>query len=40
MKEQNDIENELLQPTRISPKPKISKKLMKKWSKVMKKVKF
>lgn len=40
MKTQNDIEIEMLEPTKITLKPKISKKLMKKWSKVMRKVKF
>lgn len=38
---QNDVELEMLQPTRMSPKtPKLSKKKMKKWAKVMQQVKF
>lgn len=41
MKHQNDLELEMAQPTRmISKPPKPSKKKMKKWFKVMQKVKF
>lgn len=40
-KEQQDVELEMLQPTRMSPKaPKLSKKKMKKWAKIMQAVKF
>ena len=37
---QNDLELEMLQPTKMSPKPKPSKRKMKKWFKVMQQVKF
>jgi hypothetical protein len=40
-KTQNDLELETLQPTKTSPKaPKLSKKKIKKWAKVMQQVKF
>jgi hypothetical protein len=40
-KTQNDLEIEALQPTKTSPKaPKLSKKKIKKWAKVMQSVKF
>lgn len=40
-KQQQDLELELLQPTKMSPKPsKPSKKKMKKWAKIMQSVKF
>jgi len=39
--QQQDLELEMLQPTRTSPKPpKPSKKKMKKWAKIMQAVKF
>lgn len=39
--QQQDIELEMFQPTKMSPKPpKPSKKKMKKWFKVMQSVKF
>ena len=40
MKKQNDIEIEMLEPTKTSPKPVVSKKKLKKWAKVMARVKF
>lgn len=40
-KQQQDLELELLQPTKMSPKaPKLSKKKMKKCFKIMQSVKF
>jgi hypothetical protein len=40
-KTQNDLELEILQTTKTSPKaPKLSKKKIKKWAKVMQSVKF
>ena len=37
---QNDLELEMLQPTKTSPTFKISKKKRKKWAKIMQRVKF
>lgn len=38
---QKDLELEMLQPTKMSPKaPKLSKKKIKKWAKIMQQVKF
>jgi hypothetical protein len=40
-KQQQDLELELFQPTKMAPKaPKLSKKKMKKWAKIMQSVKF
>lgn len=40
-RQQQDLELELLQPTRMTPKPpKPSKKKMKKWFRIMQSVKF
>lgn len=41
MKQQQDLELEMSQPTKMSPKaPRPSKKKMKKWAKIMQAVKF
>ena len=37
---QNDLELEMLQPTKMSPSPKVSRKKRKKWAKIMQQVKF
>jgi len=40
-KQQQDLDLELFQPTKMAPKaPKLSKKKMKKWAKIMQSVKF